>query len=124
MPGSAAGRPDRPAGRKLRRASCRASLHGRARGGRGKVMAAPPPTIFSPARRMAARRRLARLQQRADAARFLIEDIVEDTLERLAFLRHEPRKALVVGDWSGELAEALRRRGAEGTGAELGEGFD
>jgi SAM-dependent methyltransferase len=87
-------------------------------------MAAPPPTIFSPARRTAARQRIARLQQHADAARFVIEDIAEDTLERLAFLRHEPKRALVVGDWTGELAEALRRQGAEVTEAEPGEGFD
>ena len=65
-------------------------------------MAASPPTIFSPARRLAARRRVARLQQTPDAARFVIEDIAEDTLERVAFLRHEPERALVVGDWSGE----------------------
>ena len=76
-------------------------------------MAAPPSTIFSPARRAAARRRVDRLQQGADAARFVIEDIVEDTLERLAFLRHEPARALVIGDWTGELSAALRKQGAE-----------
>jgi len=87
-------------------------------------MAAPPPTIFSPARRLTARRRIARLQQGVDAARFLIEDIVEDMLERLAFLRHEPKRALVIGDWTGELARALRRQGSEVVEAEPGEGFD
>jgi SAM-dependent methyltransferase len=87
-------------------------------------MAAPPPTIFSPARRLAARRRIARFQQRADAAQFVIEDIIEDTLERLAFLRHEPGRALVVGDWTGKLAEALRRQGAEVTETEPSAGFD
>ena len=87
-------------------------------------MAAPPPTIFSPARRLAARRRIGRLQQGADAARFVIEDIVEDMLERLAFLRHEPERVLVIGDWTGELAKALRRQDAEVVEAEPGEGFD
>jgi SAM-dependent methyltransferase len=87
-------------------------------------MAVSPPTIFSPARRLAARRRVARLQQAPDAARFIIEDIAEDTVERLAFLRHEPRRALVVGDWSGELAGVLRRQGVEVTEAEASEGFD
>ncbi len=83
-----------------------------------------PPTIFSPARRVAARRRIAALQRRPDAARFIIDDMVEDTLERLAFLRHEPRRALVIGDWSGMLAEALRAGGAQVCEAEPGDGFD
>jgi SAM-dependent methyltransferase len=87
-------------------------------------MASAPPTIFSPARRLAARRRVARLQQAPDAARFAIDDIVEDIVERLAFLRHEPKHALVIGDWTGELASQLRQGGAEVLEAEPGEGFD
>lgn len=87
-------------------------------------MAATPPTIFSPARRVAARGRIARLQQRTDAARFVIDDIVEDTLERLAFLRHEPKRALVIGDWTGELAVALVRQGARVTQADPSDGLD
>jgi SAM-dependent methyltransferase len=47
------------------------------------------------------------LQRRADAARFVIDDMVEDVLERLAFVRHAPARALVVGDFSGALAAAL-----------------
>lgn len=85
-------------------------------------MASAPPTIFSPGRRIAARRRIAGLQQGADPARFVIDDIASDMIERLAFLRHEPRRALVIGDWTGELAKALA--GAEVTRAEPGEGFD
>ena len=87
-------------------------------------MASAPPTIFSTARRIAARRRIAGLQQDPDAARFVIEDIVEDMRERLAFLRHAPERALVVGDWTGSLAEALRANGAEVIEAEPGDGFD
>lgn len=87
-------------------------------------MASTPPTIFSPTRRIAARRRAARLQQAADPARFVHDDIVEDMLERLAFLRHEPNRALVVGDGTGELTVALVRRGAAVTQAEPGDGFD
>ena len=71
------------------------------------------PTIFSPARRAAARRRAGELQRQPDAARFLLEGMVEDVLERLAFLRHEVRRALVLGDRTGALAGALRREGAE-----------
>jgi SAM-dependent methyltransferase len=87
-------------------------------------MASAPPTIFSPARRIAARRRIASLQRRPDAARFVIDDIVDDTLERLAFLQHDSRRALVIGDWTGDLAGALRDRGAEVTEAEPAAGFD
>jgi SAM-dependent methyltransferase len=87
-------------------------------------MASAPPTIFSPARRITARRRIAGLQQRSDAPRFVIEDIVEDILERLAFLQHEPSRALVIGDWTGQLAGTLRRRGTEVVETEPGEDFD
>lgn len=79
-------------------------------------MSAPAPaipTIFSPRRRAL---RLARARARAvrpDAARFLVEDMIEDSLERLAFLRHAPARALVLGDATGALAGALRGQGAE-----------
>ena len=71
----------------------------------------PPPTIFAPARRRAARARMRTLERRTDAPRFLAEDMVEDVLDRLAFLRHQPRRALVVGDTAGKLAEALTTQG-------------
>jgi SAM-dependent methyltransferase len=87
-------------------------------------MAAAPPTIFSPVRRIAARRRGARLQQAAGPARFVAGDIVEDVVERLAFLRHEPKRALVIGDWTGGLAVALVQQGAEVRQGEPGVGFD
>ena len=54
-----------------------------------------PPTIFSPKRRKAARRRLLAKGLR-DA--FLLEDMVDDVIERLAFLRHEPKRSLIIGD--------------------------
>lgn len=38
--------------------------------------------------------------------------MVEDVLDRLAFLRHEPHRALVVGDWTGQLARTLSEQGA------------
>jgi len=74
---------------------------------------AAPPRIFAPERRRAARRRIAARQARPGAARFVLDDMVEDVLERLAFLRHEPAKALVIGDWTGGLAAELERQGAE-----------
>ena len=71
------------------------------------------PTIFSPARRLAARRRMRRLQESDDAPRYLLDDMVEDVIERLSFLRHDPRNVLVIGDHGGALTEELRARGAE-----------
>lgn len=71
----------------------------------------PPPTIFAPARRRAMRIRMRVLERRPDAPRFLAEDMAEDVLDRLAFLRHKPQRALVVGDASGLLAEALTAQG-------------
>ncbi len=53
------------------------------------------------------------LQQRADAPRFLAEDMAEDVLERLAFLRHAPARALVIGDLTGAIAQGLRAQGCE-----------
>lgn len=82
-----------------------------------------PPQIFSPARRLAARRRALRLQQQADAPRYLLDDMVEDVLERIGFLRHAPQRALVVGDWTGALALALRAQGAEVVESEPANGF-
>lgn len=71
----------------------------------------PPPTIFAPARRRASRQRMRALQRRPDAARYLAEDMAEDVLDRLSFLRHEPKRALLVGDGGGQLADALTARG-------------
>lgn len=83
-----------------------------------------PPRIFSPARRLAARRRALAAQQLADAPHYLHDDMVEDVLDRLAFLRFEPKRALVVGDWTGALAGALAAQGVEVTQVEPAEGFD
>jgi hypothetical protein len=63
------------------------------------------------------------LQARADAPRYLMEDYAEDVLDRLAFLRHAPRSALVVGDYAGNLSAALERSGCTVTRAEPAEGF-
>lgn len=70
-------------------------------------MSSAPPTIFSPARRIAIRQRMQALQQRANAARYIIDDMVEDVVERIAFLRHEARNALIIGEWTGTLGQTL-----------------
>jgi SAM-dependent methyltransferase len=77
-----------------------------------------PPTIFAPQRRLAARRRMRQLQTGPDAARFVHDDIVEDVLERLSFLRHTATRALVIGDITGALGTALSTQGAEVTRAD------
>jgi SAM-dependent methyltransferase len=70
-----------------------------------------PPLVFAPARRDLARRRALRLQGSPGAARYLLDDMVEDVIERLGFLRHQPQQALVIGDWSGRLVDWLRQAG-------------
>jgi SAM-dependent methyltransferase len=88
-------------------------------------MASPaPPLIFAPARRLAARRRMLMLQRAADAPRYLIDDMVEDVLDRLGFLRLAPRNALVIGDWTGRLAGALSAQGVVTASADPADGFD
>lgn len=87
------------------------------------MAAAPPPVIFSSARRLAARRRMLALQNHPDAPRYVMADMVEDVLERLAFLRHHPAKSLIVGDWTGQIASALRATGAAVIEAKLAAGF-
>ncbi|KPF91295.1 methyltransferase [Novosphingobium sp. AAP83] len=70
-------------------------------------MATSPPTIFAPNRRKAVRRRMAHLQTAPDAPRYIADDMADDVLDRLSFLRHEPKRALLIGDWTGAVATAL-----------------
>lgn len=64
-----------------------------------------------------------RLQSRADAPRYILEDMVEDVSERLAFLRHRPRRALIIGDYSGALAARLLDGGCSVESGEPAAGF-
>lgn len=64
------------------------------------------------------------LQKHPDAPRYLLDDMVEDVAERLAFLMHAPGKALVIGDYGGGLAPLLTAQGAQVTQAEPATGFD
>lgn len=64
------------------------------------------------------------LQRSADAPRYLLDDMVEDVLDRLSFLRHAPETALVIGDWTGSLARALAAQGCRVTEAAPEEGLD
>ena len=71
-----------------------------------------PPRIFSRKRRKAGYRRALVRQSQRDAARYVFDDMVEDVLDRLEFMRFEPAKVLVIGDWTGTLALSLRGRGS------------
>jgi len=76
-------------------------------------MASPPPQIFSPKRRAAIRRRMLALQAGADPVRYLHEDVAEDVIERLGFLRHQPARTLIIGDAGSILAQAIAPTGTQ-----------
>ncbi len=84
----------------------------------------PPPLIFSPSRRIALRRRMLALQDGEAPARFILSDMVEDVIERLGFLRFQPMRALVIGDYTQTLCPELRKAGASVESAEPALGFD
>ncbi len=71
------------------------------------------PTIFSATRRGNRHRRACSRQTAPDAARFVLDDMAEDILERLAFVRHTPQRAMVLGDVTGGLSSALAQQGAK-----------
>jgi hypothetical protein len=76
--------------------------------------AAAVPTIFAEARRLARVRRSAqRLQSSADPATFLLDDIADDMIDRLSFVRHSPARALLIGGCPEPLAVFLREAGAQ-----------
>ena len=72
-----------------------------------------PPRIFSRPRRITGLRRALVRQSQRDAARYIMDDMVEDVLERLEFMRLSPARVLVIGDWTGTLALSLRGNGAK-----------
>lgn len=82
-----------------------------------------PPQIFSPTRRLAVRQRALRLQSAPGAAGYLMADMAEDLLERLAFLRHEPKRVLLIGMAPHSLLTELSSRGADVTCVEPAAGF-
>ncbi|MDE2412182.1 MAG: methyltransferase domain-containing protein [Sphingomonadales bacterium] len=88
-------------------------------------MTAPaPPRVFHPARRLAQRRRADALSARPDTARYLLDDMAEDVIERLSFLRHQPARALVIGDRHQALSEALTAQGCAVTHVDAVSGWD
>jgi hypothetical protein len=70
------------------------------------------PTIFAETRRVArALRSAARLRSGAAAARFLLDDMAEDMIDRLSFVRHVPQRALLIGSRAEALTAYLAQSG-------------
>ena len=76
-------------------------------------MSGPPvPTIFAESRRTARARRAERRRQvSTDAATFLLDDMAEDMIDRLGFVRHTPARALLIGGGTEALVAHLRHGG-------------
>jgi hypothetical protein len=71
------------------------------------------PTIFSETRRVARMRRSAhRLGRATDPATFLLDDMAEDMIDRLGFVRHAPANALLIGASPPELVTYLSQAGS------------
>jgi hypothetical protein len=76
----------------------------------------PVPTIFAEHRRMARLLRAAeRMHRHKNAATFLIDEIADDMIERLSFVRLEPQRALVIGPCTPALASHFERSNAKVT---------
>ncbi|MEP3421218.1 MAG: methyltransferase domain-containing protein [Erythrobacter sp.] len=65
------------------------------------------PRIFDASRLAQRRRRMAALHNR-DCARFIVDDAIDDVIERLSFVRHEPARSLILGEYTQTLAPHLR----------------
>lgn len=74
-------------------------------------MTSQVPRIFSPRRRALRLARALARQRRDEAARFVWEDMAEEIAERLAFVRHEPKRTLVIGPCPSPLGDYLARGG-------------
>lgn len=78
------------------------------------------PTIFSRRRASAKWARAQSRRDRPDAATYLSDAMAEDIIERLEFMRAEPKNALVIGDTTGKLERWVTERGGVGKSHVLG----
>ncbi len=83
-------------------------------------MNSAPPRIFD-RRQASAKWARARARQSGSGATYLADTMAEDVLERIDFMRFEPARALIIGDASRRLSDALAERGAKGQIGLLGE---
>jgi hypothetical protein len=90
-------------------------LHSGGKRGRALDMSGSSvPIIFAEHRRVARVLRSAqRMRSTTDPATFLIDDMAEDMVERLGFVRHTPARALLIGGCNASLVALLRQEGAE-----------
>ncbi len=79
------------------------------------------PTIFSRQQARAKWHRARLRQEQRGGATYLVETMAEDMIERLDFMRLEPKDAMVVGDTRGLLATTLEAKGANGKISLLGD---
>lgn len=70
------------------------------------------PRIFAQSRRGARAARVAALPAHPAAANWLAEEIEQDLIERLSFMRAEPKRALIIGPGSGTLSAYLNGMGS------------
>ncbi len=68
-------------------------------------MASTPPTIFSIRRKISRKARAERIIEQCETASFLLDHMVEDVHERLAFLNYQPTQVLLDGFGSAGIAE-------------------
>lgn len=64
------------------------------------------------------------LQRLPDAPSYIMQDMAEDVADRLAFLRHRPANALVIGDPTGTVVADLSAGGATIDHRDPAQGFD
>ncbi|WP_209347576.1 methyltransferase [Pontixanthobacter sp. CEM42] len=80
-----------------------------------------PPTIFSRQRSAAKWRRAFSRYKSGAAASFLLDDLTDDVIERIGFMQLQPKKALVVGDWSSAVPTFLGGLGSKIAVGQLGD---
>ncbi len=68
------------------------------------------PHIFAAHRRAARFDRARKRCARAEAAAYILDDMIEDVIERVEFMRLPPGDAVIVGDLTGSLAPALENQ--------------
>jgi hypothetical protein len=64
------------------------------------------------------------LQSQPGAPRYMVDDMIDDALDRIGFVRLKVSKALVIGDFTGRLAATLRAQGSSVITAEPADGLD
>ena len=77
------------------------------------MSASAPPRIFAPNRRDAATRKARVFSANDQAATFLADDMADDIIERVGFMRIEAKSALIVGMGADQVSATLRSNGTK-----------